>query len=147
MKNTAPRPRQRQQGAAAVEFALVASVLLMLLFGSMELSKMMFYWNSATEATRLGARIAAICPPEDNSAAKAAMTAIFPIIHDADIQIRYLPGGCNADNCEQLTVSIDKRNGLQTLIPFVSVSLLLPSFSTTLPRESMRSAANPVCGS
>ena len=147
MKNTAPRPRQRQQGAAAVEFALVAIPLLMLLFGIMQLSQMLFYWHTATEATRVGARIAAVCAPEDNTAVKAAMTAIFPLIHDADIQIRYLPAACNADTCEQLTVSIEKRDALQTLIPFVPLSLLLPSFSTTLPRESMRSAANPVCGS
>ena len=47
-----------QQGMVAVEFALIAIILFSFLFGAMEMSRALFYWNTATEATRLGARLA-----------------------------------------------------------------------------------------
>lgn len=141
--------RQRQCGIVIVEFALIASLLLMLLLGIMELSRLMFYWNTATEATRLGARIASVCAL-DHTEIKDRMTALFPVIAAADIRIDYLPDGCSASDCEQLTVSIAKADLLPTSIPFLPLSLSMPSFSTSLPRESMKShiagTANPVCG-
>jgi hypothetical protein len=152
MKRLPAPALQRQCGIVAVEFALSASVLLMLLLGIMELSRMMFYWNTATEATRLGARIAAVCALDD-AEIKTRMTALFPVIAAADIRIDYLPGGCSASDCEQLTVSIDKPDRLQLSIPLPPQRLVLlpwPSFSTSLPRESMSSTiagtANPACG-
>jgi hypothetical protein len=136
----------RQCGSVIVEFALTVSLLLTI----MELSRMMFYWNTATEATRLGARIAAVCAL-DHAEIRHRMTTLFPIIVDADIQIEYWPGGCSASDCEQLTVSIAKPDRLQLSIPLLSQPLLpWPKFSTSLPRESMNSniagSANPVCG-
>lgn len=143
------RQRQRQRGIVIVEFALSASLLLMLLLGIMEISRLMFYWNTATEATRLGARIASVCAL-DHAEIKDRMTVLFPVIAAADIRIDYLPDGCSASDCEQLTVSITKLDLLPTSIPFLPLALQLPSFSTSLPRESMRShidsTANPVCG-
>jgi hypothetical protein len=144
-----PIPARRQAGSAAVEFALVTSVLFMLLFGIMEMSRMLFYWNTATEATRLGARIASICAP-DATGIKDSMTALFPVIAAADISISYLPSGCTASDCEQVTVYLHKTDALNIPIPFVPLTLTLPSFSTTVPRESMQSSiagvTNPNCG-
>ena len=54
------RPRSHS-GAAIVEFALVALVFFGVLIGILEFGRMLFYWNSVTEATRLGARIAVVC--------------------------------------------------------------------------------------
>ncbi len=147
MKKMAPTSRQR--GIVAVEFALVASLLFMLLFGIMEMSRLLFYLNTASEATRLGARIAAVCAL-DADAIKTRMTRLFPVIASADIKIDYRPSGCNASSCEQLTVRIAKTQQLQLAIPFVPLpTLTWPSFATTLPREGMRnsmaSAANPAC--
>jgi hypothetical protein len=142
-------PGKRQAGAAVVEFALVASLLFMLLFGIMEMSRMLFYWNTATEATRLGARIASVCAP-DAAGIKGSMTALFPVIAATDIKISYLPAGCSASDCRQVTVSIDTTRTLDLAIPFLPLRLRLPSFSTTVPRESMQSSiagvANPYCG-
>lgn len=145
-----PPPRQAQSGILIVELALLlVFVLLPLLFGIMEMSRLLFYWNTATEATRLGARIAVVCDFND-AAIKTRMTAIFPIIAAADIQIDYRPDACTASNCEQVTVRIDKAEQIETSIPFVPMALKLPQFSTTLRRESMHSNiggfANPVCG-
>lgn len=43
--------RKLQRGVAAVEFALVAGIFFSLLIGIMEMGRVLFYWNTATEAT------------------------------------------------------------------------------------------------
>lgn len=57
MKNrlSFPMPRQ-QEGVAAVEFALIAVLLLMLLFGIIEFGRLFFVINSVQEVTRRAAR-------------------------------------------------------------------------------------------
>src|SRR3954452_7753274 len=57
--------RHHQAGVAAIEFALVASLFFTVLLGIMEMGRVLFYWNSAAEATRLGARIAVVCDLND----------------------------------------------------------------------------------
>jgi Flp pilus assembly protein TadG len=143
----ASRPRQR--GVAAVEFALVSALFFTLLIGIMEMGRVFFYWNSAAEVTRLGARIAVVCDLNDADI-KTRMQAILPILAANQITIAYEPDGCNVDTCKTVTVSIGSGVSVTTAIPFVPLSLTLPPFSTTLPRESMRSTvggqANPTCG-
>lgn len=138
-----------QRGIVTVEFALVSIILFTLLIGIMEMGRMLFYWNSAAEATRLGARVAVVCGVNDASI-KNKMMAIFPAIAAADIQVAYWPGACDATSCTHVTVSIAQAAPLPTSIPFVPLQLMMPSSSTTLPRESMRSsiagAVNPACG-
>lgn len=140
--------RRRARGVAAVEFALVAALLFTLLIGTMEIGRILFYWNSAAEATRLGARIAVVCDKSDTDI-KTRMQTILPILPANKISIDYLPAGCDVNTCESVTVSILPSVAVATFIPYVPLSLTLPPFSTTLPRESMRSTvggqANPVC--
>ena len=53
---------RRQQGATAVEFALVFAFFFMpLMLGMVDFSRWLYAFNSAVEATRLGARIATVC--------------------------------------------------------------------------------------
>lgn len=140
--------RRSQRGVAAVEFALVAGVFFMLLIGIMEMGRIMFYWNTATEATRLGARLAVVCDLNDADV-KARMVALFPKLNTGDIALNYQPDGCTAETCEQVTVSIVPGKGVPTFIPYVALSLTMPAFATTLTRESMQSTfkgmTNPVC--
>ena len=56
-----PSRRRAQRGSTIVEFALIASILIMLLIGIFEFGRVMFYWNTASEAIRLGARTAVVC--------------------------------------------------------------------------------------
>ena len=145
-----PRHLLRQRGVAAVEFALIASIFFMLLIGIMEMGRLLFYWNTATEATRLGARLAVVCD-RDADVITDRMIAIFPKLAPGNIAIDYLPANCTVDNCVQVTVSIAAGAVIPTYIPFVPLSLTLPGFATTLSRESMQSSsggvANPVCSS
>lgn len=54
------RLRSNDRGAAAVEFALVAPILLLLVFGLIDFGRMLNAKISITEAAREGARAAAI---------------------------------------------------------------------------------------
>lgn len=144
-----PFPRFRQRGVAAVEFALICSALFAMLFGIMEISRMLFYWNAAVEATRFGARMAVVCDNLDDSAIKALMQQRLSLLPANKISVTYTPAGCSVDTCESVTVSILAGVSLVTAIPFVPLTLSLPPFSTSLPRESMQSTvggvANPMC--
>ena len=59
--------KNSQQGTTTVEFAILASVLFVLIFGVIEIGRAFFVWNSLAEATRRGARIAAVCPVNHGS--------------------------------------------------------------------------------
>jgi Flp pilus assembly protein TadG len=137
-----------QQGVAAVEFALIAALFFTLLIGIMEMGRVLFYWNSAAEATRLGARMAVVCDVDDADI-KSHMQAMLGILPLNKIDISYEPAGCSVDTCKSVTVTILSGVPVATFIPFTSLALTLPPFVTTLPRESMRStlngSANPMC--
>jgi len=49
--------RPSQKGASAVEFALVVTLLLAVLFGLMDCSWDMYHWLSVTTSAARGARI------------------------------------------------------------------------------------------
>jgi Flp pilus assembly protein TadG len=51
---------RREEGAAAVEFALIAGLLFMLLFGMIEYGFAFFQMQTLRGATREGARVAAV---------------------------------------------------------------------------------------
>lgn len=137
--------RKGQRGAAAVEFALVAGVFFSLLIGVMEMGRLLFYWNTAAEATRLGARIAVVCDVHDGIV-KTKMNALFPVIPVGKIEVAYLPNGCEADdNCAEVTVRVLPGITIDTAIPYVPLKIPMPGFATTLTRESLSSASNPVC--
>jgi len=135
--------QRRQQGVAAVEFALVAVILFTLLFGIMEMGRVLFMMNTTTEATRLGARIAVVCD-QNASAIKDSMTDIAGFLSPANINVNYDPGGCDINSCRYITVSVTGVS-IQSIVPLIPFSFNMPSFSTTLPRESMSSANNPIC--
>ena len=140
---TLPKPVRKQRGAAAVEFALIAMAFFILLIGVLEMGRVLFTWNAAAEATRYGARVAAVCDINDG-AILSRMQDIMPNLESANVNVSYLPSGCTVSNCQQVRVSISNFQ-VTTHIPVVSAVLSVPPFTTTLPRESLSSAGNPVC--
>ena len=140
--------RRGQAGVAAVEFALVASVFFTLLLGVMEMGRLLWTWNAAVEATRLGARMAVVCDLDDADI-KTRMSGRLPALVSTNITITYLnppaaDNSCTAANCKAVRVSLTGYTH-QTIIPFVPLSVTLPAFSTTLRKEFMQSTGNPVC--
>jgi hypothetical protein len=136
-----------QRGAAAVEFALVLPVLLFLLLGFMELGRLLYTWNSAVEATRVGARTAAIVHPTD--AAREALRAMNILmggqLEDANVSVVHLPAGCA--QTEPFSCSFVRVELAYTYHPvvwifapgldFLPASITAPTFATTMPVEAL----------
>lgn len=61
MKTLAMASREKQRGAAAVEFALIATIFFGVLFGIVEFGRGLYVWNSVQEVTRYAAREAVVC--------------------------------------------------------------------------------------
>ena len=136
--------RRAQRGSTIVEFALISSVLIMLLLGIFEFGRVLFYWNTASEAVRLGARTAVVCDVNAAGVAKR-VTALLPLLSNANVSVNYSPASCDVNSCAFVTVSVTNVT-VKTMIPFVNVSVRMPAFATTLPRESLTSATGgPNC--
>ena len=138
----------RQRGAYTVEFALVAIIFFALLIAIMEFGRIQFAFNSAAEATRFGARVAAVCDPNSQAMIVSKMQLLMPYLTTAKISVAYLPAGCDVNTCQQVQVGVTGIS-YRPLIPVANLNIAMPPFTTTLPRESMRSTiaadANPEC--
>ena len=146
-----PARAARQRGVAAVEFALVAVLFFTLLLGVMEMGRLLFVWNAAVETTRLGARLAVVCDIGEANI-RTRMRQRLPALANNNIVISYLNppaavNSCTSANCKAVEVRLTGYTH-NTIIPFLPSSLrtvTLPPFSTTLRKEFMQSAGNPVC--
>jgi Flp pilus assembly protein TadG len=137
-----------QIGAAAVEFALVSTVFFMLLIGTIEMGRLLWTWNAAVEATRKGARMAAVCDIGDADI-KTRMIQMLPALSNSNITITYQSPGmannaCTTANCQSIQVSLTGFN-YSPIVPFVPMTIRLPPFTTTQRREWMDSTGNPAC--
>ena len=132
--------KAKQLGSTAVEFALVLIVFLTFFLGITDFARMLFTWGAANEATRNGARFAAICDDTANKAkVLARMQGILPQI--GDINLAWNPPGCTPATCEGVTVTITSLN-YQWISPIAGsaglAAIPMPTFSTYLPREIMK---------
>lgn len=138
---------RRQRGVAAVEFAFVAIAFVMLLLACIEFGRVLFTWNSVAEATRWGARLAVVCDVND-ATIKEKMQLIVPQLTDENVNIIYTPTSCDWSNCASVEVQVTGAS-ITPVIPFFGMTLNIPPFSTSLPRENMQSTVNgetnPVC--
>lgn len=83
--------RSAQDGVAAVEFSIIAIVFFLLVFGTIEIARITYMYNTLAEATRSAARAAANISFNDaNELKKARQRAIF---HGTDAT---LPDGTDA---------------------------------------------------
>lgn len=130
--------RRAERGATVVEFALVAGIFCVLLIGICEFGRVLFYWNTASEAVRLGARTAVVCDVSAPVVAKR-VTAMLPLLSNANVSVSYTPSGCDVSSCTFVTVSVTNVT-VKTLIPFLKIKVTMPPFTTTLPRESLASS-------
>ena len=135
--------RACQRGAASVEFALVAIVFFMILFGAIEMGRMLWTWNAAAESTRFGARLAVVCDIGDTTIV-SRMIERLPSLTGANISVQYIPAGCTTASCQSVSVSLTGYT-YQPIIPTLNLPITMPPFQTTLPREFMNSTNNEVC--
>jgi Flp pilus assembly protein TadG len=135
--------KHTQLGATTIELALVLVVFFMFLLGVTDVSRMLFTWNAATEATRLGARYAVVCAAPDNQAQVLdKMRKMVPEI--GAIALDWTPAACDASTCTGVKVSITSLDyhWISPLTGVVMPVRALPPFSTYLPREMMRQDPN-----
>ncbi len=135
--------KRHQKGAHTVEFAIVGSLFFVLLFAVLEFGRMLLAWNTLTEATRRGARIAVVCPDDAASIVKVKNVAVFNTPDATSDTSPIVPGLVR----DMVTVEYPdgfvrvRISGYQhfLLIPFIAGPLNPPDgvFVTTLPRESM----------
>lgn len=149
MRRQVSQPRQR--GVTTVEFAIIGVVFFVVLFGVIEIGRALFVVNALTEATRRGARMAAVCPVGDPAPASVAVldsgnggSAVIYGLTKENIEIQYLDSNGNVlPNPTASFSSIDYVQArivgfvLPLFIPFVMPTLMLSGFQTTLPRESL----------
>lgn len=136
--------RGNQDGATTVEFALVLIMFLAVVLGITDFARMLFTWNAANEATRAGARYAAVC---DNTADAALvlgkMQAMLPNVQTASVT--WDPPGCSPTTCVGVRVGITglNYNFMSPLAGLAHVgAITMPTFATYLTREDMRQDAN-----
>ena len=67
---------RRQHGTTTVEVAIIGVVVMVVLFGVIEIARVFFVFNALNEATRRGARVAAVCQLND-----PAIAEILSLIH------------------------------------------------------------------
>ena len=143
----------KQRGTAAVEFALVAAVVLTVLFAVFEVTRLFFVANALEEATRRGARVAAVCQVNDPAIREIALFnnsgggGVSPLVWGlttANIRVDYVSNDGNvvADpvgsfiDIDAVRVSIQNYQH-DLIIPFFARSISMPTFATTIPRESL----------
>lgn len=145
------KDRRAECGLTTVEFAIISTVLFMVLFGVIEFGRALFVVNTLTEAARRGARMATVCPIGDPAPANAAVfssgsgaSAVISGLTTANVQIDYLDASGNviADPVTDfgliLYVRVQIVNfQLPLFIPFVMPTLTFSGFATTIPRESL----------
>ena len=145
--------RKRQNGMYLVEFAIVGGVFVLILFTLIEFGRALFVMNSLGEATRRGARLAAVCPIGDPAIREVAIfnpsggggnSPMIAGLTTGNVAVEYLDinsgviGDPVANFVQIRYVRVRITNFSHTfLIPFVNLSLVTPGFPATLPRESL----------
>jgi Flp pilus assembly protein TadG len=144
---------RKQDGIATVEFAIIGLLVMVVLFGVLETGRLLFVVNTLSEATRRGARVAAVCQVNDpgisevtifNASGGGATSSLLSGLTTADINVEYLnrAGGQVNDLVADYGLIEFVRVQIQgfqhrLIIPLFAGIITLQDFSTTLPRESL----------
>jgi len=145
----------RQSGLVLVEFAVVAAVLLTVIIGLIDISRMYFTVAALNEATRRGARVAVVCPINDpaiqqaaafNASGNSGPSPIVGGLLPQHFDVQYLddtgaavgnPGGGGFLEIRYVRVRLNGGFQLQTFVPGLQQVITAPEFAATLPRESL----------
>lgn len=97
-------PRRGERGAAAVEFALVVPLLLVLVLGIAEFGRAYNISTTLSSAARAGARTMAL--ENSTSAARSAAQGAAPGISLSASQITVTPGSCPTSGTSSTLVTV-----------------------------------------
>lgn len=120
--------RRDERGAAAVEFALILPLLMVLVFGIINYGDMLSVRQSVSQAASEGARAAAVDPGSDTVKKAAAMKAVEQAL-DAQGQ-KCSSGGCTVD-IAACAGETDKK--CATVKVKIDYDAVIPGFGLVLP--------------
>lgn len=144
---------KRQQGLSIIEFTLVSTTLLLLIFAVIEVGRYVYSLQVVNDMTRVAARLAVVCRVEDrNDIPALALSSNAPVgFTAANLTVEYLDASGNTitgtltDDDVFSTIEyvrarvVDFEYQFTGLLSFVSMTgmLAIPDFETTRPRENL----------
>ena len=134
---------RKMRGLYMVEFAIVGSLLLMLLFGCLEFGLVTFSMAALNEGTRRAARLAAVCPLNDPKITSAVnFMGVYGFDPATNVLVSYLDASGTTLTAPTVGtvyyVEVQVQNyTIPLAIPGLSQSITSPSFAVTLPAESL----------
>ena len=127
-------------GASAAEFALILPVLLLMLFGTLQVSLLMFSYNRMADAARDATRAMAVCTVTDPSIASTQALANLPAWVPQDKWTITPVIGSDVS----MTISVDPAlAGVIPILPFLSG----PLKTTVTMRKEPLAFGSGACGS
>jgi Flp pilus assembly protein TadG len=137
--------RKNERGAALVEFAIVATVFLSVMFGVIEFGRLFWTHNALRDAARRGVRYAAT---RRNDAAgiqavknvvvygdpNGGSTPVVPGLSTGNVNVEHVNYN-GVQLSSRSTVSISSYQ-FQFSVPLLGGTMTLPAYRTSLPGES-----------
>lgn len=159
---------KQQQGTSVAEFAIVASVFFMMIFGIIEFGRLMYTHNALTDAARRGARYAALHPESltcvknvtvygekhiDPATCAPTGPPLISNLSDTNVRVTYVgadlddnPGTPQTDygmNLGTATVKIENFT-FDLSVPLFQFRVNMPTYTTTLTAESAGLEPDPI---
>jgi len=161
--------RKEERGTTMAEFAVVAAVFFMIIFGIVEFGRLLYTYNALTDASRRGARYAVLHHQADIACVKNVVVygethvdpttcaptagALINGLDTAKVVVTY--DGADADNNPATpptaygmnlgTATVSIQNYSFTLaIPFARRTFTMGAFTTTLTSESAGEEPTPI---
>lgn len=141
---------RKSKGIAILEFTLVSTALLIVLFGIFEIGRYIYSVQMINEVTRKAARLATVCHVSDrnNIANMSSIVKSLPAgVSSSNLVISYLDKDenevaspeTNVGDIKFVRAKITNVNYTfyNVLISFSNNSNILPEFETTLPAENL----------
>ncbi|UKA58031.1 TadE/TadG family type IV pilus assembly protein [Arthrobacter sp. FW306-2-2C-D06B] len=120
-------PRSSERGAVAVEFAILAPLLIMLLLGIMEFGRAYNVQVSLSNAAREGVRVMAISNDQTaaKTAAKNAAVSLNPQL--ADTNFTFSPASCTSGAQMSVTIkyTLSTLTGIAGPFPMQGVGVMI----------------------
>lgn len=142
-----------QRGVAAVEFALIIFILLLIIAGIVEFGRAFWYYDALSKGTRNAARVLSVTPSANLGSAvaadlrtivvDAAEKARIPSFTSANVSYSCSPIACSAastpGSVNYVTVQATYTFVIGSLVPFISPTGVAQRWTVTLtPYTTMK---------
>ena len=121
-----------RSGTAAVEFGIVSTVFIVILFGIVYVAMMLFSYASLQWAVERGARIASINKAATQSQIASAVNAYLTSVKVPQASVQYSLGTLGTVPMATITATFQRK----FTVPLVSTFTINFSATTTVPQGS-----------